>query len=176
MKVFLIGFMGSGKTTYGRAAAAAAGMPFLDLDEVIETEAGKRITEIFAGEGEERFRVLEHETLRRVTALPGEAVIAVGGGTPCFFENMSLMNNTGTTIYLKHPPHVLVENLQGQKAQRPLIAGMDDEELLGYITGKLAEREPFFTQAKIILEWPEIDAGKIDEAIKRSGDDAENKV
>jgi shikimate kinase len=86
------------------------------------------------------------------------------------------MNEVGTTIYLKHPPHALVENLQGQKAHRPLIAGMDDRQLLDYITGKLVEREPYYTRAKIILEWPEIDAGKIDEAIKRSGDDAENKV
>jgi shikimate kinase len=176
MKVFLIGFMGSGKTTYGRAAAVAAGMPFLDLDEVIETEAGKKITEIFAGEGEERFRMLEHEALRRVAFLPGEAVIAVGGGTPCFFNNMSLMNDAGTTIYLKHPPHALVGNLQGQRTQRPLIAGMDDEELLAYIKEKLAEREAFYVQSKVILEWPEISAEKIDKVIKRSGDDAGEKA
>ncbi len=166
MKVFLIGFMGSGKTTYGREAAAAAGMDFIDLDDVIVAEAGKSIAEIFAAEGQEHFRVLEHEVLRRVAAVAEEAIIATGGGTPCYFNNMDLMNDAGITIYLKHPPHALVENLQGQKAQRPLIAGMDDEELLKYIAGKLEEREPYYTLAKIILKWPKISPERIFEKIR----------
>jgi shikimate kinase len=167
MKVFLIGFMGSGKTTYGRAAAAAAGMDFIDLDDVIVAEAGRSIPEIFAVGGQERFRVLEHEALRRVAATAEEAVIATGGGAPCYFNNMELMKDAGTTIYLEHPPRALMENLYDQRAQRPLIAGMDDEELLKYITEKLAEREPFYHRAHYTLTWPDVSPEKILEVMKR---------
>ncbi len=161
MRVFLIGFMGSGKTTYGRELAERAGRVFIDLDEVIETEAGKSITEIFAGGGEERFRVLEHEALRRTIAIHPEAVIAVGGGTPCYFNNMELMNGSGITIYLQHPPEVLAAYLEEEPDKRPLISGMGRKELREYIAGKLQEREPFYRQAQVILKWPDISAAAL---------------
>jgi len=166
MRIFLIGFMGSGKTTYGRELAERSGKVFIDLDEVIEAEAGKKIPEIFATEGEERFRVLEHEALRRILAATDEAVIAVGGGTPCYFNNMDLMNDAGTTVYLKHPPEALADYLEEEPGKRPLIAGMDKEELRTYIAGKLKEREPYYRQARIILEWPGISPEKLLEVVK----------
>ena len=153
--------MGSGKTTYGRELAERAGKVFIDLDEVIEADAGKSIMDIFAGEGEERFRVLEHETLRRVIATHPEGVIAVGGGTPCYFNNMDLMNTSGTTIYLQHPPEVLAAYLEEEPDKRPLISGMGREELREYISGKLQEREPFYRRAQVILQWPDISAAAL---------------
>ncbi len=169
MKIFLIGFMGSGKSTWGRRLAGLLERPFLDLDELIEQESGRSVTALFREEGEERFRVLEHEILRRVVALPGDPVVAVGGGTPCYFDNMDLMRRHGLTIYLQHPPEVLASYLREEQEKRPLIAGMDEEELLRYIYGKLAEREPYYRRADRILTWPEVDLNALHRVVEESG-------
>ena len=166
MLVFLIGFMGSGKTTLGRQLASEAGLTFADLDGIIETGAGKDISEIFKEIGEERFRVLEHETLLKIFQLK-KTVVAVGGGTPCFFNNMELMNRAGITIYLKYPPEILFKFLKEEPDTRPLISGMADKELLTYIRYKLQERKPFYEQAKHILTWPDITVKRLEEILGR---------
>ncbi|MFN0037675.1 MAG: shikimate kinase [Saprospiraceae bacterium] len=152
--LFLVGFMGCGKTHWGRLLAEKTGLPFLDLDRLLEEKEGKTIAEIFAEIGEAAFRALEHDTLRTLEHFP-PTVIATGGGTPCFFDNMGWMNSTGTTVYLKTPPDVLAERLRNEKETRPLLAGLDDLGLQRFIEQKLAEREPYYLQAEVVLEQKE---------------------
>ena len=159
--------MGSGKSMLGKSLASATGLFFADLDEMIETSAGKTITEIFANEGEEVFRVLEHETLLKAVHTLDDVIIAVGGGTPCFFDHMDLMNKTGKTIYLKYTPEKLFEYLREEPDKRPLISGKSDKELRDYIHRKLKEREPFYQQARHTLTWPEISIGLLEKIISR---------
>lgn len=140
----------------GKKLASATGLLFADLDEIIENSAGKTIPEIFASEGEEAFRVLEHETLLRVVNTLEDAIIAVGGGTPCFFDHMDLMNKAGRTIYLKYTPEKLFEYLKEEPDKRPLISGKSNRELMDYIHKTLKEREPYYQQASHTLAWPDI--------------------
>lgn len=149
--IFLIGFMGSGKTHWGKVLAEKLGVPFLDLDLFIEENEGKSIAEIFAESGENGFRVLERENLLRLAALP-PTVVATGGGTPCFFNNMGWMKKHGSTIYLKTPPEILFERLKNEREQRPLLKNLSEAELKDFIQNRLKEREPFYRQADFVLE------------------------
>ena len=121
MRIFLVGYMGSGKSLMGAALAKEFGVNFFDLDKVIEKKAGKEVAAIFAAEGEKHFRELEKNSL---TELLGEddCVIATGGGTPCFFDNMDKMNEAGVVIYLKMSTDHLAERLEAEKDSRPLLA------------------------------------------------------
>ncbi len=151
MHVFLTGFMGSGKSHTGRRLADLLGRPFHDLDHCIERLDGRRIAEIFAQDGEAFFRQLEQRALQQATA--GErSVIATGGGTPCFFDNADWMNSHGLTVYLRTPANVLLQRLKPEMAHRPLLQGLDDEQLQQFITGKLAEREPFYLKATVVYD------------------------
>lgn len=150
--VFLIGFMGSGKTTWGRKLALKTERVFIDLDEEIVSETGMPIPEYFAQHGEAAFRKLESHVLK---ALPLEqpSVVATGGGTPCFFDNMAWMNKTGKTIYLCLPPKALWSRLmQTDIAARPALRGLSGKELLDDITEKLAERTPHYQQATHVVD------------------------
>lgn len=148
---FLIGFMGSGKTYWGKKWADISGLDFVDLDEIVEREQDKTIAEIFANDGEEHFRNLETIALKKITAKEN-VIIACGGGTPCFNDNISWMNENGTTVYLQSSPENILKRLEGEKEKRPLIKNQKEEELLFYITQKIKEREAFYNQAKIILD------------------------
>lgn len=148
---FLIGFMGSGKSHWGRLLASALHRPFIDLDALIEEKAGKSIAAIFAETGEAGFRELERNQLHELDNIP-PAVVATGGGTPCFFDNMARMKKTGTTIYLKVRPEILVERLKKEKTQRPLLKDTDDAGLSEFIHKRLTEREPWYSQADFTLE------------------------
>ena len=122
MKIFLIGFMGSGKTTLGKKLARVLGYDFVDLDKVIEEESGVSVPDYFSRHGEDAFRQLERDCLR--TRLPaGPVVVATGGGAPCYFDNMDWMNEHGVTVYLMLPPGVLASRLNGSR-NRPLISGL----------------------------------------------------
>jgi len=147
--------MGSGKSTLGRKFAGLTGYRFIDLDKVIETSAGKSIADLFKEDGETHFRVLEHETLLEVIGFD-DTVFSVGGGTPCFFDHMDLLNRSGITIYLKYPPEILFEHLKKEADTRPLLDGKRKESLIDYIRKTLARREPFYTCAKHILTYPDI--------------------
>lgn len=149
--VFLIGFMGSGKTRWGQILAEKLDRPFLDLDEFIEENEGKTIAEIFAESGENGFRILERENLLRLAALP-PTVVATGGGTPCFFDNMAWMKRHGTTIYFEVLPHILFERLKNERERRPLLKNLDENELKNFIQNRLNEREPFYQQADFSLK------------------------
>lgn len=148
-KVFLVGFMGSGKTHWGKRWAAANQLTFVDLDEVIETRAKMPITSIFETRGEDDFRMLETEALRESAA--ANTIVACGGGTPCFFDNMDWMNRNGITVYISaEVPDILQRLLAGQH-KRPLLRSMDSNSLLEYINNKLLEREPWYSRAHLTV-------------------------
>lgn len=142
--------MGAGKTTVGKALARDMGLMFYDLDWYIETRMRKTVAEIFAERGEEGFRIIEKNMLHEVAEFE-DVIISCGGGTPCFFDNMEYMNQQGDTVYLQASPEVLAAHLKMGKGVRPLLQGKTEEELHEYIRESLAKREPFYTQAKHIV-------------------------
>ncbi|KAA9340318.1 shikimate kinase [Adhaeribacter soli] len=153
MHIYLIGMPGAGKTTLGRQLAATLNLPFIDLDEAIEKQAGLTIPQLFEQKGEAYFRQLESEVLKTVSDSAERLVIATGGGTPCFSDNMAFMNKNGTTVYLRTEPDVLVQRLLNQElSQRPLLKGKSETELLAYLTQTITARQPFYLQAGIIFE------------------------
>lgn len=155
MRIFLIGYMGSGKTTTGRKMAALYDCPFIDLDSRIESTTGKTITEHFAL-GEEHFRKIEQQTLHSA-ATDQKFVLSTGGGTPCFNENMDWMNRNGITVYLKLDPLSLFHRLKSSKRPRPLLEGKTDDELLEYIKTSLAEREKIYRLARYQVKGEDLD-------------------
>ena len=151
MRIFLIGFMGCGKSKKGRKLASHLGFQFIDMDEWIENTEGQGISEIFKLKGEDYFRKVEYAALQNILALDN-CVIATGGGSPCHFDAIDVMNNHGTSIYLKATPAFLRERLLQSKKKRPLIESLTAEELLTYIENKLNEREPFYQKAKFTMD------------------------
>lgn len=150
-----MGFMGSGKTTLGSALHQATGVEFVDLDDAIEQRAGTTIKQIFAERGEAAFRELETQTLAEMASHSG--VIACGGGTPCFGNNMRLMNSLGTTVWLQAPIDLLVERLIDASAKRPLIAGMSRGELHDYVQQTVEKRTPYYSQAAHTFDASDLD-------------------
>lgn len=146
-RIILIGFMGAGKTTVGRQLALALGLQFYDLDWYIEMRYHQKVSEIFAQHGEAYFRDLERRMLHEVAEFE-DVVVSCGGGTPCFGDNMQYMNQQAETVYLKLEPEVLAMHLSMGRTVRPLILGKSGDELLQYIREALAQREPFYSQAK----------------------------
>jgi shikimate kinase len=162
--IFFTGFMGCGKTTWSRKLAAHLGYDFIDLDHLLEEQAGMTIAEYFASYGEEAFRILESEVLKQ-TAYSNNTVISTGGGLPCFFDNMSWMNAHGKTVYIKLSPKTLVDRLEKGKAKRPLLRDKHGDELLAFITEKLAEREDYYLQADYIADGISLSVEGLEELI-----------
>ncbi|MEN5087615.1 shikimate kinase [Sphingobacterium faecium] len=149
--IFLIGYMGSGKTTLAKKLANKLELPFIDTDDEIVKEVGMSITEYFQLHGEEKFRALEREHLQKIAQ--HEAIISTGGGSPCFFDNMQWMNENGISVYLQMTPKALFDRLsQSKPNKRPILIGKTDEELFNFISEKLVEREPFYKQAHLIID------------------------
>ncbi|PTQ99785.1 shikimate kinase [Mucilaginibacter yixingensis] len=146
-RIFLIGYMGCGKTTWGKKLAARLNYAFVDLDTILEEKEGMTIPEYFTTHGEAAFRNLESAILKSGD-YPQRAVISTGGGLPCFFDNLEWMNANGQTIYMNLPPAVLASRLDNGKDERPIIRGKHGDELIAFIEEKLAEREGFYTQAQ----------------------------
>lgn len=151
VRIILVGFMGSGKTTVGKALAADLGVPFYDLDWYITERYHRTVKQIFDERGEEGFRDLERRMLHEAAEFEN-IVLSCGGGTPCFFDNMEYMNSLADTVYLKAKPEVLAMHLKMGKGVRPLIQGKTPEELDKYIRQALVEREPYYSQAKYTLD------------------------
>lgn len=149
--IFLIGFMGCGKTYWGRQLADRLSVPFFDLDEQIEQVTGKSINDIFAQDGEEFFRRREKEMLMTLTESHANFVMSTGGGTPCFFNNIDYMNRMGTTLWINCTAECLQNRLQSEKAKRPLVRELGDEQLKAYIIKKTGDRKIFYQQAKAII-------------------------
>ncbi|MDE6559055.1 MAG: shikimate kinase [Muribaculaceae bacterium] len=151
MTIFLIGYMASGKTTLGRAFAKANGLQFIDLDFYIEQRFRKSISQIFAEEGEERFRQIERAMLREVGEFC-DAVISCGGGTPCFFDNMDYMNSQGITVWLDADIPTTTRRLLEAKGKRPIVMKLTPEQLPSFIETHLAARRPHYSKAHIRLD------------------------
>lgn len=150
MKIFLLGFMGAGKSYWGKQLAEHWQLPYYDLDEVIVEAEEMAISDIFATKGEDYFRERESMLLRELSRQE-KLLISCGGGTPCFQDNMDFMNERGITIWINPSVQVMVERLQRKKYKRPLIADLEDEDLVGFVEKKLAERLPFYQQSKYII-------------------------
>ncbi len=150
--VFLIGFMGCGKTYWGKQLGERLGVPFYDLDDRIEQSEGRTINEIFETEGEEYFREKEKEALMLFTETHHSFVMATGGGTPCFLNNIDYMNRKGTTIWIHCSVECLQKRLSGEKEKRPLIKNLDDEALKAYIIRKAGDRKIFYQQADVVVD------------------------
>lgn len=150
-RIILVGYMGSGKTTVGKALSKETGMMFYDLDWYIESRMRKSVSQIFAEKGEEGFRKIEYNMLHEVAEFE-DVIISCGGGTPCFFDNMDYLNQQGDVIYLKATPETLYKHLLMAKVERPLLKGKSSEELIAYITEHLNERAPFYEKARYTLD------------------------
>mgnify|MGYP003306131938 FL=1 len=150
IRVFLIGYMGAGKTTLGKAFARELGLTFIDLDWYIEERFHKTVQQIFEERSEEGFRELERNMLHEVSDFEN-VVISTGGGTPCFFDNMEYMNTQGETVFLSVDPAVLFRRLRVAKQQRPLLAEKTDEELMEFIGSALEKRMPHYSKARHIF-------------------------
>jgi shikimate kinase len=150
MKVFLIGFMGTGKSYWASRLSKKLKVGCYDLDNLIESVEEKSITQIFAEDGEEYFRKVEAKMLRWFDEKKS-FVLAVGGGTPCFAKNMEWMNAHGITIWLNENETTILERLKTEKEKRPLIQNKNDDELKTFVQTKLAERISFYQQAQIHL-------------------------
>ena len=146
-RIFLTGYMGSGKTTLGRALAADMGLEFIDLDHYIEQRYRKTIAQLFAENGEDGFRAIERRMLHEVGEFE-DVIISTGGGTPCFFDNIEFMNAQGTTIYLDVPVERLFIRLCIARSKRPLIKDKSDEELRAFIIEQLEKRAPHYSKAQ----------------------------
>lgn len=154
-RIFLIGYMGAGKTTAGRELAKELELDFIDLDHFIQARYQKTVNQLFQEVGEDEFRNIERNMLKEVGEFEN-VVISSGGGTPCFFDNIEYMNQSGITIYLKATPEALSSRLNLCKDKRPLIKDKDEDELYKFVLASLAKREPFYSKAKIIFETEEL--------------------
>ena len=147
MKIFLIGFMGCGKTHWGEKLAVKLGLPHFDLDKQIEEKEGKTINEIFTEQGEEHFRLLEKDVLHLLTESHDSFVMAAGGGTPCYYNNIGYMKKAGSVIWLHCSVDCLYQRLLQEKEKRPLIRELGREQLHSYIVKKLSDRKIYYEQA-----------------------------
>lgn len=143
--------MGAGKSTMGKWLAQVMSLEFIDLDNFIESRQHKTIKEIFAEIGEDGFRQLERRSLEEVSQFEN-VIISLGGGTPCFFDNMEVVNQAGTSVYLKPSEEVLLRRLIKGKHKRPLLADKSDDQILQVIREQLAWREPYYLKAHITFE------------------------
>ena len=150
-RIILVGYMGAGKTTIGKALSQELGIVFYDLDWYIENRMRKTVTQIFAEKGEEGFRLIEHNMLHEIAEFEN-VIISCGGGTPCFFDNMDYLNEQGQVIYLKATPEVLYKHLLMSKGERPLLKGKNPEELITFIREQLEKREIFYNKARYTLD------------------------
>ncbi len=169
MKIVLLGYMGSGKSTVGKRLAEKLDLSFIDLDEYIENNLNTSISEIFAETGEIYFRREEHRFLKEIFDQQDNFVLALGGGTPCYSNNMDLvLNHTDKVFYLRLSIGKLAERLRAGKDQRPLIRHLPDIELPEFIGKHLFERSPFYNRAPHILDVDKLDDDALMETIEKT--------
>ncbi|WP_372775827.1 shikimate kinase [Mangrovibacterium sp.] len=160
MRIYLIGYMACGKTTLGKELAHNLGLSFLDLDKYLEKKYFKTIPQIFEEEGEAAFRQKEQACLQEVSEFE-DLVVATGGGAPCFFDNVQVMNRTGICVFLDVDAEELADRLQKSKIDRPLIKGKSPEELTSFVEGMLEKRRPYYEQASYVISGSNITASAI---------------
>ena len=171
MNIYLVGYMGTGKTTVGKLLAKKLNRSFIDSDGFIENRYRKTISAIFNDKGEAGFREIERRALQEISGFEN-IVVSTGGGLPCLFDNMDLMNRTGITIYLKASVDELILRINSNKQKRPLIKEKNPEELHVFVETNLNQREPFYCRAKYILDVPHFSTKKemnqwVDEWLRR---------
>lgn len=164
MRVYIIGYMGSGKSTLVPKVARHLGIPGYDLDHLFEQRYKISIHDFFRKYGEKHFREIEHDLLKSLLS-EQDFILATGGGTPCFFENMQLMNESGLTIYLRLPPAALLKRLSQSKKRRPVLQNFEEESLGTQLAEHLDERELYYMQAQWILEILKPDPQELAEKI-----------
>lgn len=152
MKIVLVGYMGSGKSTIGKEISKIVGIPFYDLDEVIEKREQKSIKNIFETKGEIYFRKIEHEILNNFLEGNDDFILALGGGTPCYANNhVFLQNKDISSFYLKMSVEALVSRLKNEKEKRPIIANLSNEDLDEFVRKHLFDRNYYYLQSKHII-------------------------
>ena len=156
--------MGCGKSTLGRRLSEHLNLQFVDMDHYIEERNLKTIPQIFEQEGEDEFRNKERKALEELSEFT-DIIIATGGGAPCFFDNIDLMNRSGKTIYIDIDPAILADRLLKSKTERPLIKGKSREELVDFIDETLKKRDRFYSQAQFKITQPDIDLKVIEDMI-----------
>ena len=163
-RIFLVGYMGAGKTTIGKVLSKMAGLTFIDLDYYIEGRFRKTVSQLFAERGEEGFRTIEHNMLHEVAEFE-DVLVSTGGGTPCFFDNMDFMRQQGTTIYLQVSVEELAKRLELCKQTRPVLKNRSGGKLKDFVQDSLATRTSFYEQAQIIFNadrlMTEVDAAAL---------------
>lgn len=152
MKISMLGYMGSGKTTIGKELADRLKVKFIDLDEWIEMKNEISITEIFKSQGEIRFRKSERDALVEILDQNDDFVLALGGGTPAYYDNIQLINEKTTSIYLRMSPPELVQRLSSETELRPLLSHLNAEDMPEFIAKHLFDRRSFYDQAKITVD------------------------
>lgn len=151
-RIFLMGFMASGKSSFSKSLGKKLELPSFDLDHIIEQEQGKSINELVAEQSISAFRELESEALKQWIAQNPSGVIALGGGTPCSDVNLKLIKDSGTSIYLKVPNEILIGRLRENKANRPLVKELDDKAIANLVEAKMEERKVYYESADLICD------------------------
>lgn len=164
-RVFLVGYMGVGKTTIGKLLSVELGVEFIDLDKYIEKRYRKSIKNIFDEKGEDGFRLIEREMLHEAGTFQN-VLISTGGGAPCFFDNMDFMNQQGITVYIKASVEQLVSRLLASKNERPLIKSKSPDELKEFITQHLAQRQCYYSESQLVYENKELVLIHVDETVR----------
>lgn len=170
MTLFIIGYMASGKTTFGKALARKSGLQHIDLDFYIEQRFHSTIREIFASKGEAEFRRIESSMLREVGEM-SDVIVSCGGGTPCYGDNMDYMNSRGTTVCLQASEDIIANRIIKAGNKRPLMAGKSYDEIIETLRKHMEVRKPFYDKASIIISGSRLDnksqiADTVDEFIK----------
>jgi shikimate kinase len=165
MKVYLVGFMGSGKSFIGQQLATLLEYLFVDTDNLIENTEGSSVAELFEKIGEAAFRKIESDRLKGLSKWDN-IIVATGGGAPCFYDNMQFINDSGITVYLKTNPQLLLKRLLPEIDKRPLLKGKTEAELLSFIESKVAEREAFYGQADIIIHQEDNEQNIVQDILK----------
>lgn len=165
MTLFIIGYMASGKTTFGRALARKTGLRHIDLDFYIEQRFHSTVREIFANKGESEFRRIESAMLREVGEI-SDVVISCGGGTPCFGDNMDYMKSRGLTVCLQASDDVIADRIIKAGNKRPLMAGKSKDEILMTLRQHMQVRKPFYDKASVIISGDRLESkSQIDDTV-----------
>ena len=163
-RIFIVGFMGTGKSHWGKLWALRHQLTFIDLDVLIENAEPQSVVDIFENAGEEYFRVKEASILRD-QLMHENCIISCGGGTPCFYDNMEWMNENGYTVYLSATAPYMLKNIMDEKEKRPLIKNVNEAELLFFVEQKLKERLPFYSKASLTLDAATLDENSLSQLL-----------
>lgn len=156
-----MGMPGSGKTTVGKKLAAKLGLEFIDLDNYIERSSGKKVSELFSAEGESAFRLMEKKCLEEIISSRENFLLSLGGGTPCFFDNLEKINAAGISVYIELPAEALVSRLEQGAGERPMFAGLNREEILKKVNSLLEERKKFYSSARFSISGINLDCNQL---------------